>query len=70
MQDFFACGSFAPLRVECESAEAALHAGTLAGAKCAGTWTASAAGAMVLQGSFFEPLVAGDQKASLASLFP
>ena len=48
MQDFFACGNSAPLRVECESAEAALHAGTLAGAKCAGTWTASAPGVMAL----------------------
>ena len=34
--------------------------------KCAGTWTA--AGVMSLSHSFFEPLVAGDQKASLASL--
>ena len=38
------------------------------GAKCAGTWTASAAGVMALSESFFEPLAAGDQKASLASL--
>ena len=38
------------------------------GAKCAGTWTASAAGVMVLSQSFIEPLVAGNQKASLASL--
>ena len=30
--------------------------------------TASAAGVMALSESFFEPLVAGDQKASLASL--
>ena len=38
------------------------------GAKCAGTRTASAAGIMALSESFFEPLVADDQKASLARL--
>ena len=37
------------------------------GANCAGTQTASAAGVMALS-EFLEPLVAGDQKASLASL--
>ena len=37
------------------------------GAKCAGTQTASPAGVRAQQG-LFEPLVAGDQKASLASL--
>ena len=36
--------------------------------KCAATWTASAAGVKALSESFFEPLVAGDQKASLGSL--
>ena len=36
------------------------------GAKCAGTRTASTSGVMAV--SFFEPLVSGDQKASLASL--
>ena len=40
------------------------------GTKCAGTLTASAAGVMALSESFFKPLVAGDQKASLASLSP
>ena len=35
---------------------------------CAGTRTASAAGVMTLSEPFFELLVAGDQKASLASL--
>ena len=39
------------------------------GIKRAGTWTASTAGVMALSESFFEPPVAGDQKASLASLF-
>ena len=38
------------------------------GAKFAGTWTASTAEVMVPSESFFEPLVAGNQKASLASL--
>ena len=37
-------------------------------AKCAGTQTDSATGVMALSESFFEPLVAGEQKASLASL--
>ena len=36
--------------------------------QCAGTWTASDTGVMALSGSFFEPLVGGHQKASLASL--
>ena len=38
------------------------------GIKLAGTWTASTAGVMALSESFLEPLVAGVQKASLASL--
>ena len=38
------------------------------GTKYAGKQTASAAGVRALSESFFEPLVAGDQKASLASL--
>ena len=37
-------------------------------AKCAGTWIASTAGAIALSESLSEPLVAGDQKVSLASL--
>ena len=40
------------------------------GTKCARTWTTSATGVMALSESFFEPLVAGDQKASLTSLSP
>ena len=39
-------------------------------AKYAGTQAASAAGVMALSESFSEPLVAGDQKAFLASLSP
>ena len=57
----FACGSSAPVRVECEGGVAAW---------LAGTWTASATGVMSLSESFFEPLVPGDQIASLASLSP
>ena len=66
---FFACGSTAPVRVELKVAELFGLWGPC-GAKCAGTQTASAPGAMTLSGSFFEPLVAEDQKASLASLSP
>ena len=40
------------------------------GAKCAGIQNASTTGVMALSKSFLEPLVAGDQKASLASLSP
>ena len=40
------------------------------GTKYAGTQTASTTGVMAPSESFFEPLVAGDQKASLASLSP
>ena len=65
----FACGSSAPERVECESGITAWLAGTLT-APCAGTQTASDIGVMALSESFFESLVAGDQKASLASLSP
>ena len=39
-------------------------------AKCAGTQTVSAAAVLALLESFYEPLVAGDQKAYLASLSP
>ena len=42
--------------------------GDAGGAKCARTRTASAAGVMALSESFLKLLVAGDQKASLASL--
>ena len=45
-----------------------LGLGDLGGAKCAGTWTASTTGVMALSESFIKSLVAGDQKASLASL--
>ena len=57
------------MRVECE-AGAAAWPGDPSGTKCAGTRTASTAGVMALSESFFRPLEAGDQKASLASLSP
>ena len=38
-----------------------------AAASFVGTWTASATGVMAPSESFFEPLVADNQKASLAS---
>ena len=47
-----------------------LACGDPGGAKCAGTGTASPAGVMAPSESFFELLVAGGQKASLASLSP
>ena len=47
-----------------------MASGDPGGAKCAETQTASDAGVMTLSESFFEPLVAGDQKASLTSLSP
>ena len=47
-----------------------LACGDPGSAKCAGPRTALAAGVMALSESFLKPLVAGDQKASLASLSP
>ena len=67
---FSPCGNSAPVRVDCEGDAAAWLAGTLAVPSVQGTQTASTAGVMALSESFFEPLVAGDQKVSLASLSP
>ena len=50
-----------------KAAQAVWLAGTLA-APCVGTQTASAAGVMALSESFFQSLVIGLQKASLARL--
>ena len=63
---FFACGSSAPVRVEHDGGAAAWLVGTLVAPSVQGhrlpppqeLW------------SFFKPLVAGDQKGSLASLSP
>ena len=46
-----------------------LACGNPGGNKCAGTWTTFATGVMALSVSFFEPLAAGSQKASLAVCF-
>ena len=67
---FFACGSSAPVRVEREGGAAAWLAGTLAVPSVQQQLTAFAAGVMALSESFFEPLVTGDQKASLANPSP
>ena len=56
------------MRVEYESGVAAWLAGTLAAPSVQQQLTAFAAGVMALSESFFEPLVTGDQKASLANL--
>ena len=55
------------MRVEREGGAAAWLAGTLAAQSVQGQ-TASTTGVMALSESFFEPLVAGNQKASLTSL--
>ena len=68
MQDFLACGSSAPVRVESEGGPAAWLVGALVVPSVQGHRTASAAGVMALSESFFNPLVAGNQKAILASL--
>ena len=57
------------MRVEREGSSAAWLGGP-GSTKFAGTRTASAAGVMALSESFFKPLLASDQKASLASLSP
>ena len=62
-----ACVSSAPVRAECDGA-ALLGLQGPDSSKCAGTGTASTTGVMALSESFFEPLVAGNQKASLASV--
>ena len=66
---FFACGSSAPVRVEHEVGAAAWLAGTLAAPSVQGhkllPWQE-----LGPSESFLEPLVAGYQKASLASLSP
>ena len=56
------------MRVEREGGATAWLVGTPGSAKCAGTQTASATGVMDLSESFFEPLLADAQKASLTSV--
>ena len=67
LKTFIACGSSAPMRVENEGGTSAWLAGTLAAQSVQGQ-TASTTGVMALSESFFEPLVASDQKAPLARL--
>ena len=64
---FFACGSSAPVRVECEGGAAAWLAGTLAAPSVQGQGLPPPQELWSDQ-SLLKPLVAGDQKASLASL--
>ena len=47
-----------------------MASGDPGGTKCSGTPIASTAGVMALSESLFKPLVAGDQKASLARVSP
>ena len=68
-QDFFICGSTDPVRVECEGGAAIWLVGTLAGPSVQGHRLPLLQELWPYQ-SFFEPLVAGDQKASLAILSP
>ena len=70
MQDFsFACGSSAPVRVEHEGGTAAWLDGTLVAPSVQGYGLPPQQELWRYQ-SFFEPLEAGDQKVSLASLNP
>ena len=66
---FYACGSSAPVRVEHEVGTAAWLVGTLAMPSVQGHGLPPPQELWPYQ-FFFEPLVAGDQKASLASLSP
>ena len=65
---FSACGSSAPVRVEHEGGVAASLVGTLVVPSVQGHGLPLPQELWPYQESFFEPLVAGDQKASLASL--
>ena len=67
---FFACGSSAPVRAECEDSAAAWLAGTLAAPSVQGHGLPLPQELWSYQSLFFKPLVAGDQKASLAGLSP
>ena len=67
---FFACGSSAPVRVEHEGDATVWLAGTLAAPSVQGHRLPPLQELWPYQSLFFEPLVAGDQKASLARLSP
>ena len=71
MQKFFAFGSSAPVRVEHEGIAAASLAGILVAPSVQGHRLSPPQElCMALSESFFKLLLAGDQKASLASLSP
>ena len=70
MQDFFARGSSAPVRVEHEGGAAAWFVGTLAAPSVQGHELPPPQELQPHLSLFFESLVAGDQKASLACLCP
>ena len=67
---FLAYGSSAPVRAECEDSAAAWLAGTLAAPSVQGHGLPLPQELWSYQSLFFKPLVAGDQKASLAGLSP
>ena len=67
MEDFFACGGSAPVGVECEGGAAAPLWGTLAAPSVQGHGLPLLKDFWPSHSLFFEPLVAGAQKVSLAS---
>ena len=68
-QDFFACGSSAPVQVEHEGGAAAWFVGTLVAPSVQGHGLPPPQELWPNQ-SYIEPFAAGDQKVSLASLSP
>ena len=68
MEDFFAFGSCAPVRVEREGGKATWVLGTLAAPSMQGHGLPPLKDLWPFQSLFFKPLVAGAQKVSLASL--
>ena len=65
---FFACGNSAPVSVEHEGSAIAWVTGTLKASSVQGHGLPQLQELWPYQSLFFESLVAGDQKASLASL--
>ena len=65
---FFACGSSVPVRFKCEGGAAACLAGILVAQSVEGHGLPPPPELWPYLEAFFEPLVAGNQKASLASL--
>ena len=70
MQDFFACGSSAPVRAEREGGAIAWFVGILVAEYAQGHVLPLLQELWPYQSLFFDPLVAGYQKASLVSLSP